>query len=242
MFHYDTAHKYFVGIKLKKDACKLKKLPFIPNQEISSFMIKSLREIDNFNLYISRDSDSSLFDAVLTFYPVQENKENFTSEYGILLWSAKLDIYNYVLKSLDKNYSSGKVSILLELTGNQVEIYLVLESSSFSTVECADEIKSLSNNIFVGRENTLKPIMQYLYTLKDDCIQYEYEEEIEKKSINDLYLHVKTHNKSDKNEDLRYKYQHELLIPSLRCYQAEAVNWMIFKETQDNYETGSYFT
>lgn len=274
-----NSYTFQVRTTKREGSFQLTKLPLI-HKEVEFnhqkvHLIQYLHEKEGDFYLTFESSNSGIYDVSVTCEGQVEGKENCFPSGNIL--TAQLDTYSYFLRSLDKNYRNGKISLILKFDASQVLcINIVLEDLAFQNADEFDSVTKLSSNIFAGTDSTVKPILQYLYSLKDDCVQYEESAPVIKKDVHDLYQYIKNHHTSqfrcyfnnqskqeinktsnipnqiypitDDNEvgnelqstDLSCIYQHELLIPSLRTYQAEAIHWMIFKEKYNCYESENH--
>lgn len=61
----------------------------------------------------------------------------------------------------------------------------------------------------------------------------ECDTDLERQNIEDLYDYVR-HVHQRENQEMTYDVQHKALIPILRPYQSQAVNWMLRREKSRN--------
>lgn len=57
----------------------------------------------------------------------------------------------------------------------------------------------------------------------------ECDTDLERQNVEELYDYVR-HQHQKENQDVTYDVQHKVLIPVLRPYQSQAVNWMLRRE------------
>lgn len=65
-----------------------------------------------------------------------------------------------------------------------------------------------------------------------EVVENEEEEcdtDLERQNVEELYDYVR-HQHQKENQDVTYDVQHKVLIPVLRPYQSQAVNWMLRRE------------
>lgn len=239
---------YPLCCNINDDECKLSKVDFFGWQCVSSE--QDLSNVNDLWLYINGDYDSkdlNIFDVKL----VDVSYENCEKIFNIL-WTAQISTFSVLLTSIANNISFGKVKLLLETKEEEIEIFLVITSTCFGIYDDPTDTTNLKATIYFREHlnrkvlnknmDSIKPIFQSFFVLTDHCVQYSTERHVEKKNIMDLYEYVKIHHRNvgDMSVDFRHKYQHELLLPSLRNYQAHAVHWMISREKGIDYETGIF--
>lgn len=61
----------------------------------------------------------------------------------------------------------------------------------------------------------------------------ECDTDLERQNIEELYDYVR-HVHQRENQEMAYDVQHKALIPILRPYQSQAVNWMLRREKSRN--------
>ncbi|XP_021176668.2 E3 ubiquitin-protein ligase SHPRH [Fundulus heteroclitus] len=80
----------------------------------------------------------------------------------------------------------------------------------------------------------MQKLMEYFYDfIIPEPVENEEEEEcdtdLERQNVEELYDYVR-HQHQKKNQDVTYDVQDQVLIPVLRPYQSQAVNWMLRRE------------
>ncbi|XP_014902987.1 E3 ubiquitin-protein ligase SHPRH [Poecilia latipinna] len=79
----------------------------------------------------------------------------------------------------------------------------------------------------------MQKLMEYFYDfIIPEVVENEEEEcdtDLERQNVEELYDYVR-HQHQEENQDVTYDVQHKVLIPVLRPYQSQAVNWMLRRE------------
>lgn len=79
----------------------------------------------------------------------------------------------------------------------------------------------------------MQKLMQYFYDfIIPEVVETEEEEcdtDLERQNVEELYDYVRHHHLTQ-TQEVMYEVQHKALIPVLRPYQSQAVNWMLRKE------------
>ena len=141
--------------------------------------------------------------------------------------------------------NSKKISFVFTVDeiDRKVSIDIYLNAAAFSNdIDPADEL-GVNRKPYSGSKENLKCLVQCFHTLKDDCVQYKNVYEYELRTIEDLHIYVQDFCKVNRRNIDPYvlsKFQPDLLLPSLRDYQAEAVHWMVNRECFEHYS--KYYT
>lgn len=84
----------------------------------------------------------------------------------------------------------------------------------------------------------------FLLCFNTEVVENEEEEcdtDLERQNVEELYDYVR-HLHQRESQEVTYDVQHKALIPVLRPYQSQAVNWMLRREKSRNGTTkGSHF-
>ena len=288
-------YSFQVISNISEDLVKLKKLPIIQR-------------------YYDLQINQNITNSKVVFIPT-ECYTNVVQTYDIsiicgntsnIIGKGEIECYNEFFVALSRLYNTQKLLLLVESNKVNFQIFVILTEKAFIQDIHPDDLTNLNRNIFF--RNNLKTLFQYLYSLKDDCIQYDSGSNIIKKKILDLYSYVKEkrvlnfkipnsnviatscengdastlvdiicdeddleqqvdsvitsvsdtdcslelsssssqsdvtrekkQRKTSAKEFERGTLQHKDLVPLLRPYQVEAVEWMLFKEKNDQFEIG----
>lgn len=113
----------------------------------------------------------------------------------------------------------------------RVGIYLL------ETVLGKPEFLSEGTNRLKKANQIIQKLMEYFYDfIVPEIVENEEEEcdtELERQNIEELYDHVRRVHQRE-GQELTYDVQHKGLIPVLRPYQCQAVNWMLKREKLTN--------
>ena len=245
LYDPQNAFGYPISLTTKEGDVKLAKLPFFKWKCDSNNQPRTTNDIDLFISGYTEESGGKVNDAVVV-NSVCGDDENYVHE---VVWTCQIFAHWDFLLSLQYNYTFGKVYFLLEWNGHssdaedgEVAVFVVVRSECFRDYLEPDDLNVNFDYRFRqgythDRPNnsvlSLKPVMRTLFKLQDECVQENYGK-TRKLNIADMYEHVKRYHEAagDTALDLRYKFQHKHLLPSLRNYQAHAVRWMISRERE----------
>lgn len=171
-------YSFQVISNISEDLVKLKKLPII-------------------QCFCDVKINENITNSKVVFIPT-ERYTNIVQTYDIsiicgntsnIIGRGEIECYNEFFVALSRLYNTHKSSLLVEFDKLNFEIFVMLTGRAFVQDIQPDDLTNLSRNIFF--RNNLKTLFQYLYPLKDDCIQYDSGSNVIKKKILDLYSYVK---------------------------------------------------
>ena len=171
-------YSFQVISNISEDLVKLKKLPIIQR-------------------YYDLQINQNITNSKVVFIPT-ERYTNIVQTYDIsiicgntsnIIGRGEIECYNEFFVALSRLYNTQKLLLLVESNKVNFQIFVILTEKAFIQDIHPDDLTNLHRNIFF--RNNLKILFQYLYSLKDDCIQYDSGSNIIKKKILDLYSYVK---------------------------------------------------
>ncbi|XP_029972884.1 E3 ubiquitin-protein ligase SHPRH isoform X2 [Salarias fasciatus] len=98
------------------------------------------------------------------------------------------------------------------------------------------EFLSEGNSRLKKANQLMQKLMEYFYDFIIPVVENEEEEcdtDLERQNVEELYDYVRLLHQ-DRSQELTYDVQHKALLPVLRPYQSQAVNWMLKRERYRN--------
>ncbi|XP_037550963.1 E3 ubiquitin-protein ligase SHPRH [Nematolebias whitei] len=118
-------------------------------------------------------------------------------------------------------------------TDQEVKVGIYLLESGLGK----SEFLSGGNARLKKANHLIQKCMEYFYDfIIPEVVENEEEEcdtDLERQNVEELYDHVRLVHQND-SQDVTYDVQHEALVPVLRLYQSQAVNWMLRREKYRN--------
>jgi hypothetical protein len=138
----------------------------------------------------------------------------------------------YYLQTLHNRHKISFVSEYVQ--ENEFQVHIYLEPNAFLPVEDPADEYGVNRKCFSGLKDNMKCLFQCFHELKDDCVQYKVNSRhYQRKSVEDLYNYIQDyckHHRKNMDPCLLSKYQPQLLLPTIRDYQVEAIHWMVCQE------------
>uniref|UniRef100_A0A671W3I7 SNF2 histone linker PHD RING helicase n=1 Tax=Sparus aurata TaxID=8175 RepID=A0A671W3I7_SPAAU len=130
------------------------------------------------------------------------------------------------LEDLDWMQKRRVVQLCHQMKGESVKVGIYLLETGLGKPEFLSE-----GNARLKKANQLMQIlMEYFYDfiIPGECLE-ECDTDLERQNVEELYDYVR-HLHQRENQEVTYDVQHKALIPVLRPYQSQAVNWMLRRE------------
>ncbi|XP_026161290.1 E3 ubiquitin-protein ligase SHPRH isoform X2 [Mastacembelus armatus] len=146
--------------------------------------------------------------------------------------TAECSLSRILLEDLDWLQKRRVVQLCHQAKEESIKVGIYLLESGLSKPEFLSE-----GNARLKKANQLmQKFMEYFYDFIIPVVENEEEEcdtDLERQNVEELYDYVR-HLHQRESKDVNYDVQHEALIPVLRPYQSQAVNWMLRREKYRN--------
>ncbi|KAF7666915.1 hypothetical protein LDENG_00087420 [Lucifuga dentata] len=148
--------------------------------------------------------------------------------------TAELSLSRIPLEDLDWLQKRRVVQLCHQAKEESVKVGIYLLETGLGKPEFLSE-----GNARLKKANQLmQKLMEYFYDfIIPEVVENEEEEEcdtdLERQNVEELYDYVR-HLHQNEDQDVTYDVQHKVLIPVLRPYQSQAVNWMLQREKYRN--------
>ncbi|KAM9355446.1 E3 ubiquitin-protein ligase SHPRH isoform 2-T2 [Pholidichthys leucotaenia] len=143
--------------------------------------------------------------------------------------TAECSLRRIPLEDLDWLQKRRVVQLCYQAKGDSVKVGIYLLETGLGKPEFLSE-----GNVRLKKANQLmQKLMEYFYDfIIPEVVENEEEEcdtDLERQNVEELYDYVR-HLHQNENQEGTYDVQHKALIPVLRPYQRQAVNWMLRRE------------
>uniref|UniRef100_A0A1A8HC53 SNF2 histone linker PHD RING helicase, E3 ubiquitin protein ligase n=1 Tax=Nothobranchius korthausae TaxID=1143690 RepID=A0A1A8HC53_9TELE len=147
--------------------------------------------------------------------------------------TAECNLSRILLEELDWLQKRRVVQLCHQTKDQEVKVGIYLLETGLGKPDFLSE-----GNARLKKANQLmQKLMEYFYDfIIPEVVENEEEEgdtDLERQNVEELYDHVRLVHQKE-NQDATYDVQHKALIPFLRRYQSQAVNWMLRREKYRN--------
>ncbi|XP_017277058.1 E3 ubiquitin-protein ligase SHPRH [Kryptolebias marmoratus] len=147
--------------------------------------------------------------------------------------AAECSLGRIPLEDLDWLQKRRVVQLCHQTKDQEVKVGIYLLESGLGK----PEFLSGGNARLKKANHLIQKLMEYFYDfIIPEVVENEEEEcdtDLERQNVEELYDHVRLVHQNE-SQDVTYDVQHKALIPVLRLYQSQAVNWMLRREKYRN--------
>ncbi|XP_067099259.1 E3 ubiquitin-protein ligase SHPRH isoform X1 [Osmerus mordax] len=138
-------------------------------------------------------------------------------------------LHGVSLEDLDWLQKRRAVQLCHQPGDDSIKVGIYLLESGLGKLEFLSEGNSRTRKV----NQLMQKLMEYFYDfIIPEVVENEEEEcdtDLERQNVEELYDYVRHLHQTESQEE-RYEVQHKALIPVLRPYQKQAVNWMLRRE------------